>query len=796
MQYGIELNPYKRTKDQTKQKKEETINFRYAVELIAYFFSCLFISRVMLLNLTAPFGVAFLMAILNNKKGKCAMCAALGTFAGYLTLIKNINNVPVYFAITLSVLLIYIFGEKLRNIYKVRFTIATLLVILIEFTGYYIFMKETSTVVSFFTSIVQIACIFPVYYILNEAITCIKEMNINHIYSNEEIISIIVCISFIVSGTWGIDVYGVSVRNIIAMILVLLLGYVNGATVGASCGVAVGCIMGITSSNILIYVSIYSLCGLITGLFRETGKVISFCAYAVCSFILIIYCKTSPHFKAIEAIASGMAFVVIPANYLKKYMLEFETNKNHAQINTFYTEKTKELVIEKIQKYAEVIDDMHSILRKLNFKNEDYLKDRNNVILEKLARRVCFDCDMKDVCWRREMVKTNKAFLELIENFEDNVKILPYEIERKCVKRTSLLSNSENIVNNFIVGEMWRNHIGDDGKTILNGLNKISISIDDLISDVRLSYKSDTNLDFKVRAALNKECIDFDNVLCVYDENCRIMIKLYIKACGGRKYCTKDILPVINNVTKEKMCVSNDECDINTTEGTCIITFKQVPKYHIVSSAQFKCKDGETKCGDSYYYDKLENDKYFIALSDGMGCGDDAAKESDSVLKLTKSLINSGIPKLRAVEMINSIMAIKFSEEERFSTIDLSSIDLFTGDSEFIKIGAAVSYIKSGDNVISISAKTLPIGVLDKADYDITKRKLKDGDILVMISDGMLDYGINDEEGDWVRDFLEKTQLINPDSISNEIMKKAKKISKSKIKDDMTVIVSRIYNIA
>jgi stage II sporulation protein E len=139
-------------------------------------------------------------------------------------------------------------------------------------------------------------------------------------------------------------------------------------------------------------------------------------------------------------------------------------------------------------------------------------------------------------------------------------------------------------------------------------------------------------------------------------------------------------------------------------------------------------------------------------------------------------------------------MSLKFSADEKFSTVDLSSIDLYSGEAEFMKVGAVASFIKSGNKVEVIKSKTLPMGVLDKVDIDIIKKKVKNGDIVVMLTDGILDYS-NEAAGrvDWVVDYLQKTNCSNPKDLADEIIEKAKELSEGKVKDDMTVVVSKVY---
>jgi Serine phosphatase RsbU, regulator of sigma subunit len=100
-------------------------------------------------------------------------------------------------------------------------------------------------------------------------------------------------------------------------------------------------------------------------------------------------------------------------------------------------------------------------------------------------------------------------------------------------------------------------------------------------------------------------------------------------------------------------------------------------------------------------------------------------KKDKASIELIEKLTQAGLSKRTAINTVNSIMSLKFSEDEKFSTLDLSSIDLYTGEVGFMKVGAVASFIKSGSKVEIIKSKSLPIGVLDKVDIDIVNKKVK-----------------------------------------------------------------------
>jgi stage II sporulation protein E len=176
-----------------------------------------------------------------------------------------------------------------------------------------------------------------------------------------------------------------------------------------------------------------------------------------------------------------------------------------------------------------------------------------------------------------------------------------------------------------------------------------------------------------------------------------------------------------------------------------------------------------------------------------MGSGPEAGLESGVTVDLVEKFIESGFGETTALNLVNSIMAMKFNEDEKFTTLDMNSIDLYTGDVSFLKVGGVVSFVKSGKNVDVVNESSLPFGILESIDVKPVKRKLKHGDIIVTISDGILDVDKNNLGNySWLSDFLQNN-ISNPEVLSREILDMAKRISGGRVFDDMTVVVSKVY---
>ena len=148
---------------------------------------------------------------------------------------------------------------------------------------------------------------------------------------------------------------------------------------------------------------------------------------------------------------------------------------------------------------------------------------------------------------------------------------------------------------------------------------------------------------------------------------------------------------------------------------------------------------------------------------------------------------------LTIIDTINNILMLK-SSDEMFSTLDLGIIDLKKGILSTIKMGACSTYIKRSTGEIElISTASLPVGILSDVNIERDSRKVKEGDYIIMVSDGIIDAGKNKNLGDnWVIYFLKNLKTTNPKEISKEILNKALDIQENNVEDDMTVLVTKM----
>lgn len=221
--------------------------------------------------------------------------------------------------------------------------------------------------------------------------------------------------------------------------------------------------------------------------------------------------------------------------------------------------------------------------------------------------------------------------------------------------------------------------------------------------------------------------------------------------------------------------------------------FLEEPKFQLLTGAAKAVKETEKVSGDNYSFYEGDDGKMVVILSDGMGSGEKACRDSERVIELTERLLEAGFRKESAIQMINGALTAS-GQEENMSTLDLCDMNLYTGECEFLKVGAACTYIKRGRLVDRLSTQNFPLGVFGQLEPEILYRTLQNGDYVIMLSDGVLDalsQGIGEEV---LPEIIGKMDYNNPNEIANQILAYCLKQSKGQVRDDMTVLVTGVWN--
>lgn len=102
-----------------------------------------------------------------------------------------------------------------------------------------------------------------------------------------------------------------------------------------------------------------------------------------------------------------------------------------------------------------------------------------------------------------------------------------------------------------------------------------------------------------------------------------------------------------------------------------------------------------------------------MLLSDGTGAGEDASRGSGRVLDLMEKMLEAGFDTEESVNMLNSALYAQ-NEEEDHPTVDICSLDLYSGECEICKVGGAATFLKESGRTECIGGESLPLGISRK----------------------------------------------------------------------------------
>ncbi len=227
-----------------------------------------------------------------------------------------------------------------------------------------------------------------------------------------------------------------------------------------------------------------------------------------------------------------------------------------------------------------------------------------------------------------------------------------------------------------------------------------------------------------------------------------------------------------------------------TANRTCYI-LRRKPEFDAAFGIAARPKEGETFSGDAYSVLRIDERRFLVALSDGMGSGENAREVSDRTLSLLESFYKAKMPSETVLTTVNRLIA--FSPEETFSCLDLAAVDLDTGEADIVKIGSPVGFILSDEELRVLEGDSLPIGMLDAVHPATMHAKMKENDFMLFMSDGVTSaFGSSSE----LYAYLSGLRPVNPQSLAEEILEKALGLYRGNAEDDMTVVTVKLLKSA
>ncbi len=391
---------------------------------------------------------------------------------------------------------------------------------------------------------------------------------------------------------------------------------------------------------------------------------------------------------------------------------------------------------------------------------------------------------------------TEKKLIEILE--KNNNYIVGFE-NTKTQAREDVYKIVKAINYSYKISKMnfiWKKKLDESKKTVSSQLVGVSEAISKMAKEMNKKEKEEFSEEKQeILSLLEQKEIKINSLEITKNDSGRFIIDVYTPICDnmdGTECNIKKICKILSKILKHNIIMQKQECGLRLEKNTCKFTYISDDKYKVQVGTAKKTKAGSPVSGDSNITIRLDDGKYLLALSDGMGSGPEAMKSSKIAIKMLERLLTAGFEKDVSLQLINSTLSAN-TDEDMYATLDINILDLFNGNMEFIKNGACPTYVKRGREVQLLKSMTLPTGIVNENDLVVYDFDLKDGDIIVMCTDGIIDS--NKEYVNkylWLKYLLEDLETTDAQQIADIILKEAIDNDFGKQKDDMTVITAKI----
>ena len=450
-----------------------------------------------------------------------------------------------------------------------------------------------------------------------------------------------------------------------------------------------------------------------------------------------------------------------------------------------------------IDKFVSSLDKLSKAFLDLDEKKSFFSEEQVLHMCERVCGKICQECGNRDICLGRERSNTYGLIWSVFQAVENCGSELNVEVKRKiqknCAQAPKFLRIAMEIYKEEKQNLLWNQKMAQSRENCVIQLDSFAQMIKHATRELDASIFADEHLEKKIRTRFAKIGLKILTTVFLVTEDGRYEIHVTTKAQKGQCITTKELAQIISECCGRTMILGKEERSVLGTEFSTI-TCVEGPVYHTIQGVAKIGKGCRKISGDSFSMIDLPGGKQGVILSDGMGAGEIAYRESVMVVELLEELLNAGFPKETALQMLNTALVMG-REEVRFSTIDMSVFDLYNGKCEFLKAGASMTFIKRADKVECIKSTSLPIGVISKLEIDTQEYRLEDGDIVIMVTDGVLDALPVEEQEFLIRMIIEGTNKNNPKEIAQHILEQVLECSGEVPVDDMTVLAVGIWSL-
>ncbi len=751
----------------------------------AYCAMALLMGRLSLIGGMSPAGIAFCWAL----AGKSALFypACLFSLLGYMS--RSSEGIMQYMAsLFLLVVLGFAAEKKIPLLNTAKKAVFPAVCVLLGGTAYFIYTSETYILIKSVFEAVFCAGLWIVFYKTAE----LAEKGIKLPLTEHQQAAVLFITALSAAAFTGIKIFVFDIHTVVCVFTILATG-ISFSFYSVYFGVMLGFVLLLCGGADEAFFGMICLSSLMCGLFSRGSKTSALVSFAAGGVLAAFYSgMESDVYMAFSALGGACIFLIVPD---KIFSMLNKLTKAKAEDVSVYIENAKDLFDTQSRNFASAFRSLAEAFEPEKELTTQTPRKKNDAIIDDAAGRVCRDCTMNVYCWNIKSCETLSGFYSLIGQYDKNgmadESVLPEEFKMYCIKPKKLceaIDTSCRVIKN---NALWYSRFEKSRSVISEQLYSVANIIDGMAKNVKIDdIPSEAEAD-EIKKKLILAGLNVQQVYVFKEPSGRRVINIKRSKCTFESGdCTAVILPAVNSVCSGSFVKSSALCAKGN--GLCTITLRQADSFGFKYSVCAEKRYDSDVSGDSYLVEENENGVLTVAVSDGMGSGKAAKDESSEALRLLSKFSSSGFDAGLSAGILNSVLLGR-GDGELFTTLDVCCINMYTGRGRLIKNGGSTAFIVRGGKVTSVRSTSLPIGILKDVDSDITEFNMQDGDILLMVTDGVVDFAGKDGGEGLIENVVRKNKGNDISILSKAVINEAVKTQKGRCRDDMLCVCVKIF---
>lgn len=764
------------------RRKTNAENLNEATKILMYnvvYFLCgVLVSKGAVLGNLAPFGASYCASIPK----KYLLSSLFGCGIGYILLMPTDSFR--YIAVIITIGCIRWLMSDLKKVSDSPLFAPFTAFFPIIATGVSLMFVSTSRLSSLSECVIEAVLAGAAAYFIECTVKLSNQNRGIATFSQQETASIVFSGCILILSFGSIAYENVSLGRVIATIIILLCAKYGNVTGGAISGIATGSIFSIASQSQGFLCGAYAFGGLMAGLFATLGKVGCAIAFIICNSVMCLTFGDNQVLSGvlIESIAGSVIFLILPKEIGNFISPAFSNDKGSALGETL-----RKNVVMRLDFASKAINNVKNDVNSVSEKLRKVYSPSVDMVCDNTRRDVCSGCGLKVYCHDKNEGVTYDDFKRLEEKVEEQGAVNENDVEeafvKKCCKKREIAESMNSNFREYLLCNEAQRRIDDVRGVVAGQFSGLGDILCDLSKEFKTTMRCDNDSSEKIISALSAIGLFVEECICLVSSNGRMTVEIEllskskrfskgnlmreVSKCCGRKF---DLPSVINQGDKIRVVLS------------------EMPLYDVeIGSDQHIANNGKL-CGDclNYFNDGIGNT--YAIVCDGMGTGGRAAVDGNMATSIMTRLLKSGLSAESSLQIANSALMVK-SEDESLSTVDVTKIDLFSGKVTLNKAGAPLTYIKKSGRVTQREMPSLPAGILNNIKFSSDTVNLTTGDMIVMVSDGVL---TGDEK--WLENLIRTWNKGSTQDLAHEVVNEAIKHRNDRHDDDITVLAMRIID--